>query len=314
MFLRSHIILVVSTVKLYRTPTEPLQNSYRTSTEPAKTSYCHLHKQIHLVLLIGSVTKLLLRISINRDDSTESFYIVVHIMPRRFARTCPLCGRPGLINLSTHLLQVHLETNKERELLLKQAKVSSWQPSLPSTSNRMEPQEHSRPKKSPLPADPLKTANKPKFIQMSMLSTKPYPDFAFRHKFSLHLQNDHILYEEEKQRRVLWCYSQWQDKYDEMKRMLGPDISFVCGIPELSDDLSEINTSYNNLIILDDLMIEAKESPIVARLFTQGRHRNASIVLLLQNMFPKGKCNTVSAVMLSTLPCFEVRVIGNKLA
>ena len=140
-----------------------------------------------------------------------------------------------------------------------------------------------------------------------MLSTKPYPEFAFRHKFSLLvvvpsqsgktyivqqiLQNDHILYEEKKQRQVFWCYSQWQDKYDEMKRMLGSGISFVCGIPELSDDPREIDTSYNNLIILDDLMIEAKESPIVTRLFTQGRHRNASIVLLLQNMFLKGKYN-----------------------
>ena len=241
-------------------------------------------------------------------------------MPRRFARTCPLCGRPGLINLSTHLLQVHLETNKERELLLKQAKVSSWQPSLPSTSNRMEPQEHSRPKKSPLPADPLKTANKPKFIQTSMLSTKPYPEFAFRHKFFLHLQNDHILYEEEKQRRVLWCYSQWQDKNDEMKRMLGPDISFVCGIPELSDDLREINTSYNDLIILDDLMIKAKESPIVARLFTQGRHRNASIVLLLQNMFPKGKYNTdisrnaqYIALFRSTSDRKQIGIVGERI-
>ena len=77
-----------------------------------------------------------------------------------------------------------------------------------------------------------------------------------------------------------------------MKRMHGSEISFVYGILEFSDDLREIDTNYNNLIILDDLMIEAKESPIVARLFTQGRHRNASTVLLLQNMFPKGKYNT----------------------
>ena len=31
---------------------------------------------------------------------------------------------------------------------------------------------------------------------------------------------------------------------------------------------------------------------MVFRLFTQGRHRNASVILLLQNMFPKGKYNT----------------------
>ena len=39
-------------------------------------------------------------------------------------------------------------------------------------------------------------------------------------------------------------------------------------------------------------MAEAIESPIVSRLFTQGGHRNAGVILLLQNMFPKGKFNT----------------------
>ena len=39
-------------------------------------------------------------------------------------------------------------------------------------------------------------------------------------------------------------------------------------------------------------MAEATDSPVVSRLFTQGRHRNDSVILLLQNMFPKGKYNT----------------------
>ena len=64
------------------------------------------------------------------------------------------------------------------------------------------------------------------------------------------------------------------------------------GVPELSEDLCEINPRYNNIIILDDLMAEATDSPVVSRLFTQGRHRNSSVILLLQNMFPKGKYNT----------------------
>ena len=36
----------------------------------------------------------------------------------------------------------------------------------------------------------------------------------------------------------------------------------------------------------------AMDSPIISKLFTQGRHRNASVILLLQNAFPKGKYNT----------------------
>ena len=39
-------------------------------------------------------------------------------------------------------------------------------------------------------------------------------------------------------------------------------------------------------------MVQAKDSPIVSLLFTQGRHRNASVILILQNAFPKGKFNT----------------------
>ena len=63
-------------------------------------------------------------------------------------------------------------------------------------------------------------------------------------------------------------------------------------MPELSEDLCEINARYNNIIILDDLMAEAKDSSVVSRLFTQGRHRNAIVILSLQNMFAKGKYNT----------------------
>ena len=36
----------------------------------------------------------------------------------------------------------------------------------------------------------------------------------------------------------------------------------------------------------------AVDSPVISKLFTQGRHRNASVILLLQNTFPKGKYNT----------------------
>ena len=49
-------------------------------------------------------------------------------------------------------------------------------------------------------------------------------------------------------------------------------------MPELTEDLCEINARYNNIIILDDLMAEATDSPVVSRLFTQGRHRNASVI------------------------------------
>ena len=136
---------------------------------------------------------------------------------------------------------------------------------------------------------PTKAARK---VTASML-TKPCPEFHFRHKFSLLvvgprqsgktyfvqqiLENNRIVYSE--------CY-------EKLKKSLGKSIRFERGVPELSENLCEINPQYNNIIILDDLMAEATDSPVVSRLFTQGRHRNASVILLLQNMFPKGKYNT----------------------
>ena len=49
-------------------------------------------------------------------------------MPRRFRRTCPVCGRPDLKNISTHLYQVHGLSSNQRKPYLKQARVSSWHP------------------------------------------------------------------------------------------------------------------------------------------------------------------------------------------
>ena len=60
--------------------------------------------------------------------------------------------------------------------------------------------------------------------------------------------------------------------YEELKKSLEKSIRFERGVPELSEDLSEINPRYNNIIILDDLIAEATDSPVVSRLFTQGRH------------------------------------------
>ena len=49
-------------------------------------------------------------------------------MPRRFRRSCPVCGRPDLKNISIHLYQVHGLSSEKRKLYLKQARVSSWHP------------------------------------------------------------------------------------------------------------------------------------------------------------------------------------------
>lgn len=240
-------------------------------------------------------------------------------MPRTFPRICPLCGKPGVSNLSSHLEIVHDLTGLRRTRLLKEAKVS-WKskreyistsvdlPRCSSSSTRKicEPRKRRRPvNETPKTSS---TAKKVKLSHDVSLATEPYPDFMFRHKFSLLvvgpsqsgktvfveqiLTRDRIVYETNKPRRILWYYSQWQDRYEALKSAIGKDIKFFRGLPTFQEDLREIDPKYNNVIIFDDLMAEAIESPIVSRLFTQGRHRNASVILLLQNMFPKGKFNT----------------------
>ena len=87
-------------------------------------------------------------------------------------------------------------------------------------------------------------------------------------------------------------YNQWQQRYDALRRVLRKRIQFTHGLPDLSEDLKEINPEYNNILVFDDLISQAIDSPVLSQLFTQGRHRNASVILLLQNMFPKGKYNT----------------------
>ena len=143
---------------------------------------------------------------------------------------------------------------------------------------------------------------------VNCLETQAYPEFKFQHMFSMMvvgpsqsgktyfvqqlLTKNCINYPEKKPIRVYWFYNQWQPRYDAIKRTLKKNIRFAQGLPELSDDLHEISTECNNILVLDDLMSQATDSPVVSKLFTQGRHRNASVILLLQNMFPKGKFNT----------------------
>ena len=101
-----------------------------------------------------------------------------------------------------------------------------------------------------------------------------------------------IHYPNEKKKHIYWFYNQWQPRYTSMQSVLGDGIQFSQGLPDLSEDLHEINPKLNNILVFDDLMAQATDSPVLSKLFTQGRHRNASVILLLQNMFPKEKFNT----------------------
>ena len=104
------------------------------------------------------------------------------------------------------------------------------------------------------------------------------------------LEGDHIEYDDpRKQRHLHWFYGQYQDMFKDMRRNKRKDIYFKQGLPKFQLVLSDIDPCYNYIVVLDDLMDIAVDSPVISKLFTQGRHRNASVILLIQNAFPTSK-------------------------
>ena len=78
---------------------------------------------------------------------------------------------------------------------------------------------------------------------------------------------------------IYWHYSEWLPNTHS-----GLNITFKEGLP----DVSEIDTSRPNLVIIDDLMREADGR--VVDLFTRGcHHRNLSVFFITQNIFHQGK-------------------------
>ena len=196
-------------------------------------------------------------------------------MPYIHRRTCSICGKQDLLKLSEHLCQVHNLSNEERQLYLKQAVYSTGLSDM---------------------------------TQNLCMETKPYPSFRFQHPASMMivrptqcgksnfveklLQSPLIKYPPRKATQIHVFYTQWQPLYDRLRETHENRIAFTQGLPEVDENLESIDSRVNNVWVLDDLMDEAIQSPVISQLFTRGRHRNLSVILLLQNMFPKGKFNT----------------------
>ena len=226
-------------------------------------------------------------------------------MAYRYKRACPICQRQNVINMSSHLAMVHELTATERSPYLKRAVLCSSEPITRPTLAK-----HKKHRIYPKQSWNSSTQLKPHGRNTNQsISSEAYETFRFGHKFSLMvvgpsmsgksyfvkqmLEQDHIEYNDpRKQRRIHWFYGQYKDMLNDMRRNMGKDIYIKQGLPEFEPDLCDIDTHYNNIVVLNDLMDMAVDSPIISKLFTQGRHRNASIILLLQNAFLKGKYNT----------------------
>ena len=226
-------------------------------------------------------------------------------------RVCPVCQPPAVKHSSSHLSMVHGLNGHERTPHLKNAVLySTTTPSpvqpLRTKAEKAKTKKNIHPRQKREVAQHLRQASGKE--PTTDIKPEPYPSFRFRHKFSLMivgpsmsgksyfvkelLEKDHVYYEEpHKCRKIHWFYGQYQDMFKDLKKSLGHEIYFREGLPTFQLNLSDIDPKYNNIIVLDDLMDLAVDSQIISKLFTQGRHRNASVILLLQNAFPKGKHN-----------------------
>ena len=207
-------------------------------------------------------------------------------MPYKQHRTCPLCESVTL-NLSDHLSKTHGLNCEERQPFLQMASEELKQSGLVRRHPFPEPAHVRRPKRTRETQAPM------------------YPEFGFQHPFSMLVvgptqsgkthfveqmfTNPLIDFPTDQDVQVTWFYNHWQPRYEAISDL---GVEFEHGLPDWSETLQELNPEIHHILVFDDLMNQAVNSPILSRLFTQGRHRNASVILLMQNMFPKGRYNT----------------------
>lgn len=111
------------------------------------------------------------------------------------------------------------------------------------------------------------------------------PTSCGKTKFVTKLLTDDIIVK--KPDHILYCYSQYQPLYDEMKTAV-TNIEFYLGIPATLET-DYLHRPERKLLILDDVMQQAGADPMITRLFIQGsHHRNLSVICLLQNLFYQG--------------------------
>ena len=83
-------------------------------------------------------------------------------------------------------------------------------------------------------------------------------------------------------KRVVWCYGIYQ--HDLQRELTMRQVNMHAGIIPVDDIQS------NDLIILDDLLNESKNSQDVTAMFTKAaHHKPCFIIFIMQNLFPAGK-------------------------
>jgi len=87
-------------------------------------------------------------------------------------------------------------------------------------------------------------------------------------------------------KRVLWCFTERQEKLEKDLKQCIPNIDFHEGLPE---DFENPDPSQHMVMVLDDLIHECKNKNM-QRVFVRGsHHNNLSVVYLTQNAFEPGQ-------------------------
>lgn len=86
--------------------------------------------------------------------------------------------------------------------------------------------------------------------------------------------------------KIMISYTENQKAYLEMLEK-NPDIELRNG---LDFNLEEFDSTKNSVLVIDDQMHNAVKNEMIQTFFTRGvHHKNISIILLTQNIFPQGK-------------------------
>jgi hypothetical protein len=134
--------------------------------------------------------------------------------------------------MSDHLRQVHNLYGDERKNVLGRVRFSTPYNHNPSLlPAHILKEMRCVQKKTSAVLKPTKTIPRVR----ASLTTKPYPEFNFRHKFPLLvvgpsqsgktyfvqqiLENNRIVYEEQRSIRILWCYNQWQESLRRLEKI-----------------------------------------------------------------------------------------------
>ena len=87
--------------------------------------------------------------------------------------------------------------------------------------------------------------------------------------------------------KIYYFYSIWQPIFDRFHTE--NKVTFISGLPN-EEKIKEIANEKHNLIIIDDMQINALNDSFISNLFSrESHHRNLTIFLLLQNLFHQGK-------------------------